>query len=415
MASKRKVLMIGAVLLAIAMVPAIIYGGENEDPEAYAWDRVSRGDIRETISVSGEIRAKSKVNIGTMVSGEIKTIHVRDGQDVKAGDLLVTIDQEQIQQDLTRSEAALDAFRKDSERAQTVMESEQTSFHRMESLHKQGLVSDEEHRRAKVAFDSARLSYQSSKANVAQNQAAVASQKTSLGKAVLRAPMAGRVTGLKAEKGETAIAGMTNLPGAVLMVISDMSEILTEIKVNESEVVRIKPGQTAQVSLESLPGRAFQGKVVEVAAAADRQGQETTFYVVKILLDPKGTGFSDLRPGMNARAVILTAERKNALRVPLQAVLEREGSAEEAQKKGMLAPENRMVVLQPQRDSARETVITTGIANTQYYEVLGGLKEGDTIITGPIRKLKDLKEKTPLTLRKKSDSESGKSDPKPKA
>jgi HlyD family secretion protein len=240
---------------------------------------------------------------------------------------------------------------------------------------------------------------------VVQNEANWKAMQDGLSKATLRAPIAGRVTSLKAEKGETAIPGMSNLPGATLMIISDMSEMQAEIKVNESEVVRTKVGQTAQVSVESLPGKVFQGRVIEVATGTEKTGSDANLYKVKVLLMGQRSDLDNLRPGMSTRAVILTNEAKAVLRVPLQSVLEREGSLEEAQKQGLLAPANRNIVMVVKDGKASERQVQVGIANTQYFELKEGLTEGDKVLTGPIRKLKELKDKAQATLRARSDSE----------
>jgi HlyD family secretion protein len=264
-----------------------------------------------------------------------------------------------------------------------------------------------------VAKESAVLSYNSARANVVQNEANLKGMQDGLSKATLRAPIDGRVTSLKAEKGETAIPGMSNVSGAVLMIISDMSEMQAEIKVNESEVVRTKVGQTAQVSVESLPGKVFQGRVIEVATGAEKTGTDANLYKVKVVLSGQAGDLENLRPGMSARAVILTHEARNVLRVPLQAVLEREGSLEEAQKQGLLAPAARNVVMQFRNGKAEERVVQVGIANTQFFELKEGLAEGDKVLTGPIRKLKELKDKAATSLRARSDSELAKAkDPK---
>ncbi len=405
MSRKGLFLAVGGGALALVVVLGVVFGRTGGEADAFGWDTVSRGDIRETLSASGEIQARTKVNIGTMVGGEIKAIHVKDGQDVKAGDLLVTIDQERLRQELSRSESALESYRKESERVQAAMKSEQESFLRSEALHKQGLVSSEDFRRAKLAWDSAQLALQASRANVAQNQATVATQRDLLSKTALRAPMTGRVTGLKAEKGETAIAGMTNLPGAVLMVISDMNDIVAEVKLNESEVVRCHVGQTAQVTVESLPGRVFPGRVVEVATASEKVGQDANTYKVKVALEMKTVDIGQLRVGMSARAVILASESKAALRLPLQSVQERDGSLEDAQKKGLLAPESRMVVFVVKGGKAVETPVSVGIANTQFYELKGGIEEGAKVLTGPVRRLKELKDRASVSLKARSDAE----------
>ena len=401
----------GKILIAVGLVGAailtlgVIFLRSGDPANAFSWDTVTRGEIRETISASGEIQAKTRINIGTSVAGEIKILHVKDGQNVASGELLVTIDQERLKQQLSQSEAMLEAARKDSARLDAAMKRARESVSRTESLFRQGLVSDEEYRQAQLSRESAELSFDAARSNVAQNQANVAAMRDGLSKTVIRAPIAGRVTSLKAERGETAIPGMSNLPGATLMVISDMSELNAEVKVNESEVVRLKNGQTAQVTVESLPGRVFPGRVYEIASAAEQSGQDANMYKVKVALDMASPDIAQLRPGMNVRAVILTAEVRDVLRVPLQAVLDREGTLEEARKKGLLSPEVRSVVMVVKDGKAQERFLKMGIANTQSYEVKEGLSEGERVLTGPIRKLKEMKAQDSVKLRKKSDAQ----------
>jgi HlyD family secretion protein len=398
-------LLLGGLGLTLLLGLGIAFGGAKDEDSAFSWDAIAHGDIRETISASGEIRAKTQINIGTSVAGEIKAIHVKDGQDVKAGDLLVTIDQERLRQALAQAQGALDAARQDASRLEAAMKRTVDSFPRYEALRQQGLMSDEDFRQQKLAKESAVLSYNSARANVAQSDANLKAMVDGLSKATLRAPIAGRVTSLKAEKGETAIPGMSNLPGATLMIISDMSEMQAEIKVNESEVVRTKVGQTAQVTVESLPGTIFQGSVIEVATGTEKTGTDANLYKVKVVLKGAATELDKLRPGMSTRAVILTREAKGVLRVPLQAVLEREGNLEEAQKQGLLAPLARNIVMVFKNGKAEERTVQVGIANTQFFELKEGLAEGDKVLTGPIRKLKELKDKDTISLRGRSDSE----------
>jgi HlyD family secretion protein len=415
MATKGQKLALAGGALVLLVVLGVAFGGSKEDPDAFSWDAITRGSLRETISASGEIQAVRKVNVGTSVAGEIKSIHVKDGQDVKAGDLLVSIDQERLRSELNRTEAALDASRKEAARMEAAMKRARESNLRNETLFKQGLISDEAWRQDNLARESAELSWQAAQAGVAQSQANLVSMRDSLSKTVLRAPIDGRVTSLKAEKGETAIPGVSNLPGATLMVISDMSELMAEIKVNEGEVVRSKVGQTAQVTVESLPGRVFQGRVAEVATGNEGVGQDANMYKVKVALDMKSADVGRLRPGMSARAMILTSEARDVLRVPLQSVLEREGTAEEAQKQGLLAPAARSVVMVAKAGRATERAVTTGIANNQFFEVKAGLAEGEQVLTGPVRKLKDLKDRAAVKLKPKSDTQADEDAKKRKA
>lgn len=405
MKRNAKLLLVGGLGLALLMALGLAFGGAKDEDGAFSWDAVGRGDIRETISASGEIRAKTQINIGTSVAGEIKAIHVKDGQDVRAGDLLVTIDQERLRQSMAQATAALEAARQDAARLEGAMRRSVDSFPRYEALRREGLMSDEDFRQQKLAKESTVLSYNAARAAVAQSEANLKGMQDGLSKATLRAPITGRVTSLKAEKGETAIPGMSNLPGATLMIISDMSEMQAEIKVNESEVVRTKVGQTAQVTVESLPGKVFPGSVIEVATGTEKTGTDANLYKVKVVLQGAREDLGLLRPGMSARAVILTREAKGVLRVPLQAVLEREGSQEEAQKQGLLAPTARNIALVFKDGRAQERTVQVGIANTQFFELKEGLAEGDKVLTGPIRRLKELKDKAQVKLRSRSDGE----------
>ncbi|MDP2874577.1 MAG: efflux RND transporter periplasmic adaptor subunit [Holophaga sp.] len=402
---KTKILIGAGSALVLLIILGTVFGGGRDESDAYSWDRITKGDIRETITASGEIQARTKISIGTSVMGEIKALHVKDGQDVKAGQPLVTIDQERLKQGLIQATAALEGVRQDSGRMKAAKTRAEENFTRMESLYKQGLISDEEYRQARLNRDTSALSFQSSEASIHQSQANLASMKDSLSKSELRAPISGRVTGLKALKGETAIPGQSNLPGAMLMVISDMSEIIAEIKVNESEVVRTRIGQTAQVMVESFPGRVFPGKVYEVATASEKIGQDANMYLVKVALEMTSADVASLRPGMSARAIVLTNEAKGVLRVPLQSVLEREGTMEDAQKKGLLSPEGRNVAFVVKDGRATERTVKTGIANTQFIEVKDGLQENEQVLTGPVRKLKEMKEKATVKVRAKSDQE----------
>jgi HlyD family secretion protein len=198
---------------------------------------------------------------------------------------------------------------------------------------------------------------------------------------------------------------MSNLPGATLMVISGMTEMNAEIKVNESEVVRLRLGQAVQVNVESLPGRVFLGRVYEVASAAEQSGQSANMYNVKVALGTSSPDTRMLRPGMSARGMILTADVKGAVRAPLQTVLERDGNLEDALKKGLLGPESRFVVMVMKDGKAYEQTVRTGIANSQFYEIVEGLSEHDKVLTGPSRKLKELKHGAAIVLRKKSDTD----------
>lgn len=406
MRKRTKIQMAIVLGCAVMLSLGLTFGKTGSEADALNWDVVDRGEVRETIQASGEIQARTRVNIGTNVAGEITELLVKDGEYVQAGQLLVRIDPERLRQQLSQAEALLESARKDAARLDAARRLAGETYQRTDALFHQGLVSVEADRQAKIAMESAEFTAQSARANVAQNEANVAAMRDGLTKTEIRSPIVGRVTSLRAEKGEMAIPGTSNLPGAVLMVVSDMTDTCAEIKVNENEVVRLKVGQPAQVSVEPLPDRIFRGTISEIASAAEATGQDANMYKVKVFLNVTDRDMALLRPGMSARAVILTADANNAVRVPLQSVLEREGSMEDARKQGLFVPQTRSVVMVANKDGkVDEKTVTLGIADSQYYEVQRGLAQGDKVITGPLRKLRDLKDKADVTLHHLSDSQ----------
>ncbi|WP_243317199.1 efflux RND transporter periplasmic adaptor subunit [Geothrix paludis] len=394
--TRRKWLYIsGAALLVGGAITWKAYAGPSVADLAFTVETVRRQDVKESVTANGEIQALSKVNVGTTVTGEIKQIHVKDGQTVRAGDLLVTLDQERFKQDLNRADLSLRMAHQDRENAEAVYRKQQGSFQRQEALFKQDLLSLDQYQDAKLARDNADIALQRAKVAVQQAEAQVALSRDALDKTVLRAPMAGRVTGLKAEKGEMAIAGQTSIAGAVLMVISDLGEILAEAKVGELEVSKLRLGQPAEVQVDALPGVVFQAKVFNVASSSDRgqnqslfggSNQEPQNYKVRVILQGDRADLDRLRPGMSARVAVLANEIKNTLAVPLQAVMEREDRSG-----GLgLMPRTRTTVFLVKDGTAEERTIRLGASTRRTAEVLEGLKEGETLITGPAKGLNGL-------------------------
>ncbi len=371
--------------------------GRGKGEVLYTTEAAKRQDLRESVSATGEIQAKTKVNVGTAVGGEIKEIHVKDGQWVKTGDLLVTLDQERFRQQFAQAEFSLKQSRQDLKNAEATFAKQQATFQRQETLHRQGILSNEDFQTAKLTRENAENSLERSKVSVQQAQAQLALAQDSLSKVTIRATMPGRVTGLQAEKGETAIAGQTNIAGAVLMVISDMSEMLAEMKVGELDVVKLKEGAPAEVQVDALPGRTFQGKVVSVATAADRTSrggggfgggsQDSQNYKVRVQLTGTSEELSALRPGMSCRVAALALEAKNVLTVPIAAIQEREEKKKEGA--GLLS-QSRTVVYVLKDGKSAERVLKTGLVTRKAVQVLEGVSEGDVVITGPTKSLTNL-------------------------
>jgi HlyD family secretion protein len=380
-----------------------LFARSGEAETLYTVETVKRQDLKESVTANGEIQALSRVNVGTTVSGEIMGIHVKDGQMVQKGDLLVTLDQERFKQDLNRAELSLRMARQDQQNAEATFQKHLGSFQRQQALYAQGLISVDQFQDVKLTKENADITLQRAKVAVQQAQSQVALAQDALEKTVLRAPMAGRITGLKAEKGETAIAGQTNIAGAVLMVISDMSEMLAESKISELEVAKLRPGQPAEIQVDAIPGMVFQGRVLNVATSADRastqsfnSNQEAQNYKVRVQITGSRTDLDRLRPGMSARVAVLANEVKQVVTVPLQAILEREDRSGGL---GLMA-RSRSTVYVLKGEAVEERVLRLGATTRRAAEVLEGLKEGERIINGPPKGLNALAQGKKVKLAK---------------
>ncbi|MCE1229376.1 MAG: efflux RND transporter periplasmic adaptor subunit [Firmicutes bacterium] len=379
-----------AVVLVLGGLATWLLLKSRAEDVAYTTEAVRRQDLRESVTANGEIQARTKVNVGSTITAEIREIHVKDGQWVKVGDLLVSLDQERLRQDLVRAELSLVTARQDLKNAQAGFDKQSQTYQRRDDLYAKGIVSKEDFQQEKLNLDNATTQLERAKAGVQQAEAALAQAKDNLSKTVIRASMSGQVTGLKAEKGETAIAGQTNVAGAVLMVISDLSEMMAEIKVGELDVVKLRTGQPAEVTVDAIPGKIFQGKVITVASGTDRPAgnsfgntQETQSYKVRVQLLGTAEELGALRPGMSARIAVLTAERKRVLSVPLAAIQERETKAG-----GLgLMTGSRSVVFVVKGGKAEERTLVTGLSTRRAAEVKEGLSEGEAVITGPTKAL----------------------------
>jgi len=400
---KRKTKWILGSAIGIVAVGALWAGFANRKEEAvYTVDKVTRQDLRDKIEANGQIQALKRVQVGSQVTAEIKQIHVKDGQHVEAGDLLVTLDQEKSKQDVNNAQLSLKMSQQDLQNAEAAYQKQSLTFSRQEALFKQGLLSSEDHQTAKLSRDNADTALQKANVAVHQADAYLAIAQDALSKTIIRASMSGTVTGLKAEKGEMAIAGMTNLSGAVLMVISDLSEMLAEINVGELEVVKLKVGQPAEIQVDAIPGKVFQGKVLEVASAVDtgNQNQQNQNYRVRVRMEGSPEELKGLRPGMSARVAALCSEVKNALTVPLQAIQERETKSGALK----LMSGSRSVVFVVKDGKAEERELKTATITRRAVEILDGVKEGEKVITGPAKAVPALSTGTKVKTQSEADA-----------
>jgi HlyD family secretion protein len=411
----KKGLIGGAVVVVIgAIVGASMLSKESAKGEEVNMAKAEKKDLVSFVSATGKIEAKIKVNVQSSVIGEIIDLPVKEGDPVRKGDLLVQIDPYRYRSEVDRLDALVRMQRIAIEEAEVTLENLKRTFDRRTQLYgTSGIVSKELLEQGELDYRTAEISLKRLKEAVTQAGADLEKAKDDLRKTTIRSPIDGLVTQLNAEKGEITMTGTMNNPGTVIMVVSDMSEILAEVDVDENRIVRVTPGQTARVVVDAIgEAHPYGGKVSEIAGTAvQRPGQQVQVFPVKIVLDRVD---EKLRPGMTAKARVETQRADGVVAVPIQAVLMRpakavedalsgkkpseEGAKPEAkpaatvkvQDKGKTA-DDREVVFKVVDGKAVLTPVKSGISDESDVVILEGLAEGDTVVTGPYRSVKSLK------------------------
>lgn len=362
--------------------------------------RVSQ--LRSYVTASGEIVATRYANLGSSTMGRVVSLTVREGDRVKAGQVLARIDPVQAESGVSAAAAAVQALQAeasgtadsvtaaqaDIDAAIAQQKQADQTLERTKELVAAGLTSRSELDAATAAANTAAAQVQAARATlarvtqarsasaqrVAQGRAELARVRDQLAKTSITAPIDGVVTRLSVEEGEMVVMGVQNQPGTTLMTISDLSEVNAEVKVAEADVLRLGLANTAAVTLDALPGQTFTGQVVEIGASAlpqtNAQAAAREFKVTVRLSGDVAT----LRPGLTCDAEILVAERTNVLAVPLQAVVQRDG------KSGVFVVRDGRTVFTP---------VTTGLIGGLTIEV-SNLEEGATVVAGPFQTLRDL-------------------------
>jgi HlyD family secretion protein len=402
--------------------------------------RVMRQELASEVTASGEIRPKTFVNVGANAFGKIVKLYVKEGDRVQKKQMLAQLENVQSAADVNASQASLTAAEADYtagletlntnvadlDRAKADLEQKLYDWKRSEELYKDQLIAKKDYDAAKNAYEAAVSGVSQAKARILQAKAAaeaynrrIAVQKANLvhntdvlSKTEYRAPFDGVVTNLPVREGETVVVGIQNSPGSTLMTLADTSVITAEVKVDETDIVNVKVGQPAEVSIDAIPKKKFKGVVTEIGnnallrstGVATSQSTGSTqeakdFKVVVTLLEVP----ENLRPGLSTTAKITTANRASALSIPIQALTIRQRgdlvakaskSAVEAAEKPeeiKAGKEEVQGVFAIRDGRALFVPVQTGIMGTTDIEVLDGLQQGDEIVTGSYKVLRTLK------------------------
>jgi HlyD family secretion protein len=398
-------------VLAIVAATGVAVARRGPAPLAVDAGPVARqARFRSTVTASGEIVAVRYADIGSSVMGKIVSLPVSEGQRVTAGQVLARIDAVQAQADDSGAReqvAALEAeVQASSEQVRAVTaelaaaearaRDADQQLTRKRGLHEAGLLPALDFETARAASESARAQVASARAGVDRArhaQAAAVSRVAQaraqqrragdvLSKTSILSPIDGIVSRLRVREGEMVVVGIQNQPGTTLMTISDLGEINAELKVAEADVLRLAIGQRAAVTLESMSGARFDGRVVEIGASAlpvAGTGAAAREFKVVVRLDSPDAA---LRPGLTCDAEIVTTERTNVLTVPLQSVVLRATAAAPSERPGVFVVAGGKAVFTP---------VTPGVIGGLEIEV-SGVNEGSEVIVGPYQALRELQD-----------------------
>ena len=436
MFTKKKIIWTIIIVVVLLLIVGVVAKKKGligkPDETKVATEKVTRRTIVEVVSASGKIAPEVEVKLSPDVSGEVIELYVKEGDQVKAGQLLAKINPEIYLSNYDRTIASLNTSQANlaNSKAQLAQVKSQfinakSSFDRNEILHTEKTISDAEYESSTANFEVAKAqvvageeSVKAAAFNVKNAEAGVKESKENLSKTSIYAPVGGTVSKLNIEKGERVAGASQFGSGTEILRIANLQTMEVSVSVNENDIVRVTLNDTAYVEVDAYQNRKFKGIVTQISTSANTVGvsaDQVTNFDVKIRIMPESykdlvpadrPNESPFRPGMSATVDIRTEIVENVLTIPIQAVTTRTDTTnappkmdEQAQsdqndnnvkKKVEFAQE---YVFMYDNGVAKMLKVKTGIQDNMYIEIKEGLKEGQEIITAPYRevskKLKD--------------------------
>jgi HlyD family secretion protein len=410
---RRTKIVIGvAAVVVIAAVVAAIVGSDRNKGLRVRTTKVGRRDLVQLVTANGTVQAKTKVELSANIMGQITKLNVEEGDHVKQGDLLLVIDQARYAAAVNGARSSLQALEAELVRSREAAAQAKRDMERAEQQFADGILPEADRERARSTYDQAVASARRAERQVEQARADLASAQDALDKTEIRAPMDGIVTARNIEQGEVVVTGTMNNPGTVLMTISDMSTVEAVLEVDQTDVPQLRIGQKASIRIDAFPDETFPGEVSEIGSSPIRGtsalgGAATgTDYEVKVTLlrHPER-----IRPGLTVTTDITTATRDNVLTVPVGALVLRQPEPKPTvpTAKGAPTPPAAPKPAKPESPGSRPKDIegvyvvvakkaefrpvTTGIKGEMDVEAASGLNEGEEVVVGPFKALRDLK------------------------
>jgi len=355
-------------------------------------------DIVETVAATGKIQPEVEIKLSSEVSGEIIELPIIEGQQVKKGDLLVSINPDLVQAMLDQSQAGLQNIKAQLTQAEANLANVKINFERNKSLFEKGVISRSDWERSQTDYEVAQANVRSAYYNVESAKSSVKQSRDNLSRTSIFAPRDGTISKLSVELGERVV-GTAQMAGTEIVRVANLNNMEVEVDVNETDIVKVNVGDSTIVEVDAYLKREFKGVVTEIANTAENTlsvDQVTNFKVkVRILPDSykdltvnRSDNYSPFRPGMTATVDIITNLKEKIIGVPISSiVIKTDTSSTTAQQvvketKSTKAEKFECVFVK-EGDVAKLRVITTGIQDDSNIEIISGLKEEDLVITGP--------------------------------
>ncbi len=404
MTTGRKVLIgVAAGIVLAGLIVGNVLKNKGKATEVQA-EAAKVQTVVSKVRAPGTIQAERTVKISATTMGQVSRLAVKEGDHVTKGQFLLALDDEQLRASLNEAQASVASSEARLRLSEASLQQAEATYKRNQTLAKSSLVSSQELENSETQMRTARAERDANREFVHQAREAVRRAKDQLSKTVFDAPISGTVTELNVEVGEMAVIGTMNQPGTVLLTISDMSQMEIWADVDEADIVNVRNGQEVKITVDALPDTSFRGRVRDIAASGSNQAaigtEAKTNFTVKISFVD---AVPEVKPGMSGDVDITTATKANALTVPIQAVVSRKPGDLVMRAKGRRAKKaedensgkaekDRIGVFVVGKDT-KVTFhdVRTGLLGDTDFEVVGDVKKGDRVVTGPYKTLRTLK------------------------
>jgi HlyD family secretion protein len=396
---KRQYL-VGMAIVAALCVPIVMKVTRSEPARPVEVEKIGYRNIKSSILASGHLLYEEQVLLSPEVIGKVSTIFVQEGQKVSKGDLLLHLDDQTYRAEVAQQEAAVRQQRIVIEQQQLNLSNQENQLKRKTELHRMKMIADIQIDDARYAVDAARIELRNSRSRLEQVEAILKQSNERLAKTNIKSPISGTITALNIKVGETAVASQVGIAGSSLMTIANTATMMTEVNVDEGDIAKIIVGQEVEIHTAAYPDSPIKGEVLTIPLSPKQNPAQSGAslarnYNIKVKLSD--TRDLVLRPGMTCRAEIFTATSGKSLALPLQAVLSNNDENTELApkkngKKDKVEIKTEHYVFVDNAGKADKRVITVGVSDDSQQQILGGVKAGEAVITGPYKILRHLKQ-----------------------